>query len=531
MSFDIEQFWAVAARIYQQAGRDGRLSANPSSDELYRMVEQEPGVEISAFGNICVDSEPSSRAAMFTKNNVDDRFGRAEAELLRQCESSLSRTEVVCLDYLVGDGTQGITARVIVPKQFVHLVYAGENQFGRALGRVEEPTYTIVFFTDDGFESNRTKPLPRKDITIRLAFSPDGRMVKIVRNSNYFGELKKGVFAAQDWAAKAKGRGIFLHAGCRADYLQQAHGDYQWVRSLLIALSANGKTTTTCRVLAWKDHELSWLIQDDGGTLMTDGSFQGFESGGVFVKTDGLNPRDQREIYYGALKPATFFENVWLDESGVFDFYNSDKTSNGRAVILRRDFMHACQDINVDGVDNLILITRGPTIPAISRLTKEQAAAFMVLGQAMQSSAGDPTQAGKIISEFFYDPFIAGDRAEHANTFYEIIKGLPNLRCFLINTGHVGEGSRFRDIALNDTMGVLDSLVRGGLEDWEPNPSVGLEVPRAIRTVDPVLLHPEKLHAPSDFEKRKEELHKARVEAIESVGSQLHPEIRKVFCS
>jgi phosphoenolpyruvate carboxykinase (ATP) len=192
--------------------------------------------------------------------------------------------------------------------------------------------------------------------------------------------------------------------------------------------------------------------------------------------------------------------------------------------------MHACQDINVDGIENLILITRGSTIPAICRLTKEQAAAFMVLGQAMQSSAGDPTQAGKIISEFFYDPFLAGDRAAHANTFYEIIKRLPKLRCFLINTGHVGEGNRFRDISLNDTMGVLDSLLRGGLEDWEYNASAGFEVPRAIRTVDPVLLHPEKLHSPADFAKRKEELHKARVEAIESVGSDLHPEIRKVFC-
>lgn len=530
MSFDIEQFLAVAQRIYRKAGADGRLVDNPSTEELYRMVKQEPGVMISAFGNICVDSEPNSRAAMFTKNNVDDQFGRAEEELLRQCESCLSREELVCHDFLVGDGAQGTTARVVVPKQFAHLAYAGENQFGHALGRVEKPTYTVIFFTDDAFELNRTQPLPKKDITIRLAFLPDGRMVKIVRNSNYFGELKKGVFAAEDWAAKAKRRGIFLHAGCRADYLQQSHGDYQWVRSLLIALSANGKTTTTCRVLAWKDHELSWLVQDDGGTLMPDGSFYGFESGGIFVKTDGLNPRDQRETYYGALKPATFFENVWLEPNGIFDFYNSEKTSNGRAVILRRDFMHASQNINVDGVDNLILITRGPSIPAICRLTKEQAAAFMVLGQAMQSSAGDPTQAGKIISEFFYDPFIAGDRAEHANIFYEIIKRLPNLRCFLINTGNVGEGTRFRDITLNDTMGILDSLCRGGLEDWEPNANVGFEVPRAIRTVDPVLVHPEKLYSSANFAKRQEELKKARVEAIESVGSGLHPEIRNVFC-
>ena len=448
---------------------------------------------------------------------------------MQQCEQCLAQEKLVSLDLMVGDGSLGTTARVIVPERFVHLAYAGENQFGRTDAQVADPTYTIIFFADNGFELNRTKPLPSKDITIRLAFLPDGRMVKIIRNSNYFGELKKGIFAAEDWAAKTRRGGIFLHAGCRADYLQQAHGGYQWVRSLMIALSANGKTTTSSRVLAWKDHEESWLIQDDGGTLLPDGSFHGFEAGGIFVKTDGLNPRDQRETYYGALKPATFFENVWLDEKGNFDFYNSEKTSNGRAIITRADFMHAGRQISIDGVENLILITRGPTIPAICRLSAEQAAAFMVLGQAMQSSAGDPTEAGRIISRFFYDPFVAGDKAEHANIFYEIVRNLQNLRCFLINTGGVGEGVRYHDITLNDTVGVLDSLCRGGLEDWEMNPSVGLEIPRAIRLVDPILLHPEKLYSTGDFAKRQVELQKARIEAIEAVGSDLNPAVRKVF--
>ncbi len=84
--------------------------------------------------------------------------------------------------------------------------------------------------------------------------------------------------------------------------------------------------------------------------------------------------------------------------------------------------MHASPHIDVDSVDNIVLITRGPTIPAISKLTLEQAAAFMVLGQAMESSAGDPTQAGQIRTEFFYDPFVAGDRAAHANRFYDILR-------------------------------------------------------------------------------------------------------------
>ena len=50
----------------------------------------------------------------------------------------------------------------------------------------------------------------------------------------------------------------------------------------------------------------------------------------------------------------------------------------------------------------------------------------MILGQAMESSAGDPTNAGNIRSEFFYDPFMAGDKAEHANIFYKIMKGITH---------------------------------------------------------------------------------------------------------
>jgi phosphoenolpyruvate carboxykinase (ATP) len=89
----------------------------------------------------------------------------------------------------------------------------------------------------------------------------EGKVVKVIRNGNYIGEYKKGVFAAEDWTQKAYGQGIFLHAGCREDHLQSAHGDYRTVRTLLVALSANGKTSTTCKILARKGNEKSWLTR------------------------------------------------------------------------------------------------------------------------------------------------------------------------------------------------------------------------------------------------------------------------------
>ncbi|MFC2062587.1 phosphoenolpyruvate carboxykinase (ATP) [Chloroflexota bacterium] len=526
--FELELFCQTANRIYEKALAEDRLTDNPSEEELRRILEREPGIKKTVYGNFAAESDPTSRSAMFTKNSVDHSFGKTEAKLLDECEAALAREKLISIDCVVGAGDTNTTVRLIVPERFAHVAYGGRNLFAVPKTKVEKPTYQTIFFADRAFEGNKNKPLPQKDITIRLAMLEDGRFVKIIRNGNYIGEFKKGVFAAEDWVAKTKRGGIFLHGGCREDYLQNLHGRYHCVRSLLIALSANGKTTTTSRILARKGREKSWLVQDDGGTLMPDGSFHGFEAGGIFVKTEAVNPGDQMAIYYGLHRPETVCENVYVNDDGEFDFYNFTRTSNGRAVIPRYYFMHASSYIDVEKIDNLIIITRGPLIPAISKLTHEQAAALMVLGQAMESSAGDPTQAGKIRSEFFYDPFIAGDPAQHANIFYEITRGLPHLNYYLLNTGGIGEGERYQDIRLDITMGILDSLLRGGLEDWMDSPT-GFQVPSAIPAVDNIFLHPEKLYTSSDFEERQKELNRIRHKAVEKIGPALNAAIRRPF--
>jgi len=526
--FDLEEFAKTADRILEKAIQENRLADNPSDEELRLIVENEPEVKKTAHGNLVVKSEPTSRAAMFTKNSVDHPFGKKELQLLAQCKRALDEEKLILIDRIVGNENSETTVRLIIPERFAHVAYGGKNLFIPVEKEVRTPTYQILFFADESFEANKSKPLPQKDITIRLAMLDDGRVVKIVRNSNYIGEYKKGVFAAEDWIAKTRRNGIFLHAGCREDFLQSAHGDCRNVRTLLLGLSANGKTSTACRILARKGKEKSWLIQDDGGTLMPDGSFHGFEAGGLYVKTEEVNPGTQREIFYGLLKPRILYENVYLAEDGEFDFYNLERTSNGRAVIPRRDLMHASPYIDVDRIDNVVLITRGPLIPAIGRLTLEQTVALMILGQAMETSAGDPTQSGTIRSEFFYDPFVAGDRAQHANRFFKILKGLPQMNYFLLNTGGVGEGSHYKEITLEITLGVLDSLLRGGLEDWIDSPT-GFEVPKAIRTVDDIYLHPERLYSRDEFERRQKELNRLRHEAIRKIGNTLHHDIKKCF--
>lgn len=526
--FDLEEFAKTSERILEKAIEENRLIDNPSDEQLRMLVENESGVRKTIYGNFVSESEPTSRAAMFTKNSVDYKFGAEEQQLLIKCEETLSKERLISIDMIVGNPDSDTTVRLIVPERFAHVAYGGKNLFLRSRREAKRPTYQILFFADEIFEANKSKLLPQKDCTIRLAMLNGGRVVKVVRNSNYIGEFKKGVFAAEDWVAKTRRGGIFLHASCREDYLQSAHGDYRKVRTLLLALSANGKTTLTCKILARKGKEKSWLIQDDGGTLMPDGSFHGFEAGGLFVKTEDVNPGEQREIFFGLLKPEVLIENVHVTEDGDLDFFIQERTSNGRAVIPRRDIMHASAHIDVDRIDNLILITRGPLIPAVAKLRLEQAVALMVLGQAMESSAGDPTQAGEITSQFFYDPFAAGDRAEHTNRFYEILRGLPHMEYFLLNTGGVGEGSRYKEITVEHTMAILDSLLRGGLEDWIDSPT-GFKVPTAIRMVDDIYLHPENLYSKAEFEARQRKLDYLRCKVIEKIGDVLHVNIRGVF--
>jgi phosphoenolpyruvate carboxykinase (ATP) len=525
MDFKTDRFLETVKGIEATARKDGRLIENPSEDSLRALTAISPGVRETCYGSLAFDSEPNSRAAKHCKNNIDDIFGEDEERLLSQMEERLRKEKLVLMDRQIGS-VGGAVSRLIVPIEFVKVAYAGGKLFYPA-PRINEPDNYIVFFHDDEFENNRIKKLPDKDVTIRLGMFPDGRVVKVIRNSDYLGEYKKGNFAAEEWRAKMRTPGIFLHSGCRTDYLQCSDGEYREISSLLIALSANGKTSTTCRVLARKEKEISWLVQDDGGILMPDGSFKGFEGGGIFVKTEGVSPENQIETYYGLLRKETVMQDVYLDKDGKPDFFDYSKTSNGRAVVRREDFMHASPFIDSPKIDNMILITRGPNIPAISKLTKEQTVALMILGQAMQSSAGDPTQAGKIINEFFYDPFFVGDKTEHAHRLYGILEKNPKMQFYLLNTGHIGEGDKYDKITLNATMSILDSLVRGGLTNWKESPSEFL-VPVAVRGLSDHYFHPEKLYGTGGYNERQMSLNEHRRQILEKIDG-LEPKIRNVF--
>ena len=112
--------------------------------------------------------------------------------------------------------------------------------------------------------------------------------------------------------------------------------------------------------------------------------------------------------------------------------------------------------------------------------------------------------------------------------FYEILKGQPQMQFYLMNTGGIGGGQQYVKIRLEDTLGILESLIRGGIEEWVDSPC-GFRVPASVPAVADSYFHPERLYSTDEFEAQQKDLNKLRHETIEKVGGGLHAKIRDIF--
>lgn len=458
-------FKSAAQQIYLSAKKEGRLIEGRSLEELKQLALRHEGVIQTQIGSVAADSEPMSRSAPHTRNSVDHQFGEKEEALARQVVEVLGKERVLSLDTMVGDGRDGVTARFIMPVQYSQIAYGLKLLFDQPSPRiVEDPTYTVIYFTDEAFEFNKSKRLRDKDITIRLMMGEKrGEQVKICRNTTYLGEGKKGVFQFENWRVKAIDKtGIFLHAGARRDRLwiydlETERPELAEIVTAVSGLTATGKTTTLCRRFSRLPRENSEMIGDDGGTVGYDGSYAAFEMGGLYVKTEGLD-RTQPEILRAAESKDAYLENVAITKYPYMpDFADLAKTGNGRAIITRENLEISSPGLRADSIHHIIILTRNPLLNVISKLTPEQATMQFIYGESIESTGGNPEEAGVFKREFFLDPFIAGDLLEHAMLFYEIIKR-NRIKCYLANTGTIGEYDR--KVTLRQSLAAYNDLLR-----------------------------------------------------------------------
>src|SRR4030043_1836414 len=156
---NLEEFARTVERIRQKAKAENRLLDNPSDEQLRALVEKEEGVRKTIYDNYVAESEPTSRAQAFTKNSVDDTFGKEELELLAKCEKVLAQQRLISIDRTVGNADSDTVVRLIIPEMFAHVAYGGGNLFIPVKRPVKKPNYQIIFFCAEARVTNKTQPL------------------------------------------------------------------------------------------------------------------------------------------------------------------------------------------------------------------------------------------------------------------------------------------------------------------------------------------------------------------------------------
>jgi phosphoenolpyruvate carboxykinase (ATP) len=418
----------------------------------------------TAFGSPAYVSEQRSRCADRTRNAVDDEFTARDYAHVEDALEYAREREMVCIDRRLGrypDHTY--SCRYYVPRSYARIALA--------LAKLLEPA-------EDGTDPDfLTVQVPEnEEIAIRVL--PDTGVTAVL-GSDYTGEAKKSFLRLFMYYAKQKG-GLGLHAGSKRVRLRTESGDLETVGQVFLGLSATGKSTLTAHGLWLDDPEESAMLQDDVCALLPDGTVAGSEGKGLYVKTIGLDPDEQPALHDAVTHESAVLENVAVADDGTVDFESDVHTTNGRATVLRDQLPSAADDIDLARVDQVFFITRNPTMPPVAKLSPAEAAAAFMLGESIQTSAGDPSSAGESIRVVGTNPFIVGSKGAEGNRFRDLIEDL-DADCFVLNTGHIGREAK--DIAVDDSVTILREIARGTVT-WTDDEATGLTIPRSVPGMD-----------------------------------------------
>lgn len=414
------------------------------------------------FGNPSYVSNIKSRSADKTKNAVDDEITPDDLDHIQQAHGHLRDHDYVCVDRQMGaDSPLSFCCRLYLPKEYSRIALSWAKLLTQ--GTPSADFHTLM--------------IPDWDDTRILVFPEHG--VTYVLGSDYTGEAKKSFLRLFMYEAKHRG-GLGLHAGTKRVTIREPGGGLRRVGQLFLGLSATGKTTLTCHGFDLTPPERAELVQDDVCALLQDGSVAGSEGGGLYIKTDGLSPTRHKPLYDSVTNPHAVLENVRVNPDGAVDFSDNSLTSNGRATIRRDDLPNAADDINLPHVDHIFFITRNPLMPPVARLTPAAGAAAFMLGESIQTSAGDPDRAGEAVRVVGTNPFIIGSRGNEGNRFLDLIRA-TDTDCFTINTGHLGDDAK--DITVEHTVAIIRAIARDKV-DWRFDARLGLHIPAAVPGID-----------------------------------------------
>lgn len=469
---------------------DEHVLHNPSFDQLRKLARADETT--TEYGSPSYVSEQKSRSAAQTKTLVDHEFDSADWSAIESAIEVAAGRELVCLDRQVGrDPDSAYTCRLFVPTEFARIALGWGKLLEPADGEPDFLTLQLPDWDDRPGRTRRIRVLPDQGITFVLG-------------SDYTGEAKKSFLRLFMYEAKKQG-GLGIHAGTkRLDV--EVEEEVRTVGQAFLGLSATGKSTLTGHSCWLEEPEGAEMVQDDVCALLPDGRVTGSEGNGLYIKTDGLDEHEQPSLYRAATHESAVFENVGVTEDGRVDFDDTALTSNGRAIILREYLDSASEDIDLKSVDQIFFITRNPLMPPVARLSNHQAAVTFMLGESIQTSAGDPDAAGESIRVVGTNPFIIGPEGEEGNRFYDLVAA-NDIECFLLNTGQVGPANA--DIGVRESVSILVNAARNRIE-WYHDETLDLELPREVPEFNVEAFYP-----PAKYDEFERELQELRLERAE----------------
>lgn len=474
-----------------------------SNEELYQLAK---GCgTITEFGNLNFSSSVKNRSAGVTiylgSSNVrQKKLNEQQMSLLEKAPATIEKVNkyiknapLVCVERNIGDNKDfSPYCRLYVSvhrKDNIRIPYMWSKTVFEPVKKGCGPAFNLIYVPEWQEKDRQVLVLPELGVTYVLG-------------TDYFGEAKKGFLRLAMWYAK-QNEMLGLHAGSKIIRAKDTKGDLKRYSMLLFGLSATGKTTHACHHHGLtSDSEGVEIVQDDIVFWRKDGAALGSERG-FFIKTDGLEKESQPLLYNAATKKDAIFENVLVDYKGVVDFNNIVLAGNGRGIIQMSDLApFASKSVNLssmDELDGLILafITRRNTIlPIASKLTPEQAAIAFMLGESIETSAGNPKRAGESVRVVGTNPFIVGDEGEEGNIFYDIVKKhSQKIQCFLLNTGGVGEINEVGEnglkinkqkvtrVEITEMASIIRGIARDNIE-WVKSPYFDTLVPDKVEGVD-----------------------------------------------
>jgi phosphoenolpyruvate carboxykinase (ATP) len=460
---------------------------NPSPEELRELTASMPNARPTVFDNYNVATKVVARSKASTyvvtdhpEGHSDQTISRADGARIAELQDAyIAGQDMLVIDgYIGNDPDHRVAARLYIEAANANIAGMQQALYFSAedAGPGFQPRLTVIYTPNlkaPGYPSDRV-----------IAVDLDAGVTRVL-NSDYFGESKKG--GLRMWNALTYERGgLAMHAGCKV--VPTARGEQSM---LIVGLSGTGKTTTT-----FTRQNNSQPVQDDFVALYPGGRIVSSENG-CFAKTFALDPKDEPAIHGAVTRREAYLENVSQNGGGECDFFDTSYTQNGRAV-FRMDALGIARDAReITRVNQLLILNRNDNIiPAVARLSREQAAAYFMLGETRGTSAGGKEEAGKALRVPGTNPFFPLLHAMQGNRFLELLDDC-DFEVFLLNTGRIGgeDGDeRSKKVTIPYSSAVVKAIAEGTIT-WERDPDFGYEVASALPGIDDAeILQPRRLY-------------------------------------